>query len=819
MQTDPSTDDRENRTEMISEKTLRTLEFEKILERLASHTSFSASKKLAHDLFPTTDYDEAKAWQEEVTEVRDLMEKNEHRLNMGGVRDVRDPAIGALRGVVIEPNVLLDIRMTLRRAETLQRSLGKMQHQYPLLAEIVSEIQPCTDLQTTIDSAIDDNGEVRDTASPRLAMIRRDLKVTFDRLQTKLNKLISNPGTAQYLQENIITMRNGRYVVPVKADFKGRVRGILHDTSSSGATIFVEPENTVELNNEWRDLQLQEEKEIRRILAAITEAVAGVSEDVVRTVDVLSYLDLVKAKAEYAEQLGAIQPIFLPFKPHPDYPEHPGSTVYIEQARHPLIPGKVVPIDIDFGEDTWSLVITGPNTGGKTVALKNVGLMSVMAQCGMHLPCVEAKLSVFTGIYADIGDEQSIEQSLSTFSAHMTNTIRILDECDDHSLVLLDEVGAGTDPAEGSALARAIMNHLVDRRATTMVTTHHPELKNYAVETEGVRNASMEFDLETLSPTYRLIIGLPGRSNALAIAERLGLDDMIIEDAKTMVSSAELDAEKLLNEIHRSREGIRQREMEIEAIQEDMAAERDELRERLDKLEDERRDVLVTAQRKAENEVEELRKEIKRLRNDMRSASLPLENLKAIQETADRLVEYTRQPVEEGAIEVPPAESDGWRPRLGDTVWLETLKAEGQVVELDEEEAMVQVGTLKVRVGIHDIRRPNRIDKKIAEKEQSKRRRGRQYKEDRPVVESPGLELDLRGQRVEGALQKLDEYIDTAYLSGLPFARIIHGKGTGALRKAVREVVDGHPLVSKVTAARPNEGGDGVTIIHMAPLR
>jgi len=803
---------------MISEKTIETLELPKILDRLAEHTSFSGGRKLAQNLRPSTSLDEAKAWQQEVAEVRELLEKNENRLNMGGVRDVRSPAIGAVRGVVIEQQVLLDIRLTLRRAETLQRTIGRMQSQFPLLAEVVAEIEPCSDLQRSIEKAIDDNAEVRDTASPRLAVIRRDLKITFERLQTKLNRIISNPNTAKYLQESLITTRNGRYVVPVKADFKGRVRGILHDTSSSGATIFVEPESTVELNNEWRDLQLQEEKEIRRILAELTDEVGEVSEEIVRTLDVLSYLDLMKAKAAYADEINGIQPSLLPFRQR-DESNHPGSLIQMEQARHPLIPGKVVPIDVDFGKDTWSLVITGPNTGGKTVALKTVGLLALMAQCGLAIPCTQATLTVFEGIYADIGDEQSIEQSLSTFSSHMTNTIDILDISDDRALVLLDEVGAGTDPAEGSALARAIMNHLVDRRVTTMVTTHHPELKNYAVETDGVRNASVEFDLETLSPTYRLMVGLPGRSNALAIATRLGLGENIIDDARDMVSSAELDADKLLDEIHRSREEIRQREREIAAIQEDMDADRAELRERLDNLEDERRDVLVKAQRKSESEVEDLRREIKRLREEMRSASLPLENLRAIQETADRLVQQTRQPMEADAIDVPAAEGGDWQPRLGDEVYLDTLKSEGQIVELDKDEAMVQVGTLKVRVAINDLRRPNRDTRKVAEKQESRRRRSREWRDDRPKVESPGLELDLRGQRVDQALRNLDEYLDTAYLSGLPYTRIIHGKGTGALRRAVRETAEEHPLVSKVISARPNEGGEGVTVIHLAPLR
>lgn len=802
---------------MITEKTIGTLELPKILERLAKHTSFSAGRNLALDLFPTTDRDEANTWAQEVTEVHELLEKSENRLNLGGVRDVRDPAIAAVRGVLIEPNVLLDIRTTLRRAETLKRTLGRMQYQVPHLAEIVTEIEPCSDLQDAIMSAIDDDANVRDTASPKLAIIRRDLQAAFDKLQTRLNRIISSKSYTQYLQEAIITMRNGRYVVPVKADFKGRIKGILHDTSSSGQTIFVEPEQTVELNNAWRDLQLQEEKEIRRILAALTNEVGEHSEQIVRTVDVLAYLDVVKAKALYADEINAVAPILLPFKPRPNYPDHPGSVIELEGARHPLIPGKVVPLDLTYAEDTWALVITGPNTGGKTVALKTVGLLALMAQCGMHIPAEVAKFSVFEGVFADIGDEQSIEQSLSTFSSHMTNTIRILEECDERSLVLLDEVGAGTDPAEGSALARAIMNHLLARRATTMVTTHHPELKNYAVETDGVRNASVEFDIETLAPTYRLIVGLPGRSNALAIASRLGLDDVIINDARQMVSSAELDAEKLLAEIHRSREEIRRKEAEIAAMHEDTELERLELRERLDKLENERRDVMVQAKRKAENEVNEFRQEIARLRKDLRSASLPLEQLQAVQEAADKLIAYTREPLDNtDAVDVPAANGDGWMPRLGDTVWLDTLKAEGNIIELDESEAMVQVGSLKIRAAIRDLRRPNKTDKKIAEKELSRRRQRQEYQEPLPPrAPSPGLELDLRGQRVEQALRNLDDYLNAAYLAALPFARIIHGKGTGALRKAVRDMVEGHSLVSKVTSAAPKEGGDGVTIIHM----
>jgi DNA mismatch repair protein MutS2 len=804
---------------MITEKTLETLELTKILAQLAKHTSFSAGRDLVLEMRPTTNIDEARAWQQEVAEVRELLEKSEGRLNLGGVRDVRDAAIAATRGVMIEASVLLDIRITLRRATTLKRTLGRMNYQYPRIAEIVEEIQECNDLQTSIETAIDDNAEIRDTASPRLAIIRRDLKVVFERLQTKLNRMITNSSITQYLQDPIITTRNGRYVVPVKSDFKGKVKGILHDTSSSGATVFIEPEATVELNNQWRELQLDEEKEIRRILMALTDDVGRLSEEIVRTVDVLAYLDLLRAKAAYADQLRAVQPVLLALAPVVGNP-HPGSIIELQQARHPLIGEKVVPIDVHFGEDTWALVVTGPNTGGKTVALKTVGLMVLMAQCGLAVPCVSARMTIFEGVYADIGDEQSIEQSLSTFSSHMKNTIHILERCDEHSLVLLDEVGAGTDPAEGAALARAIIDFLVHRPATIMVTTHHPELKSYAVEKRGVRNASVEFNLETLAPTYRLIVGLPGRSNALAIAGRLGLPADIIANAREFVTNADLNADAMLDEIHRSREEVRQQSEEIAEVLATANAERLELRQRLDKLEDERRSVMVEAKRKAEQEVESFRRELRRLTTEMRAASMPLENLRAIHEVSERLLESARQPLNEAdAVEVPAADVPDWRPRLGDVVWLETLRGEGTVIELDRNDAMVQMGSLKIRAAFRDLRRPTKQDRQYAEKVASRRRQGTtEYRDERPTVKAPGLELDLRGERVDEAIQRLEEYLDAAYLSGLPFARIIHGKGTGALRKAVREKLEGHSLVMKVSTGEPNEGGDGVTVIHLAPL-
>lgn len=796
----------------MNEKTVNVLELPKILSRLATYCTFSAGAELARELRPTTDLYEAQLWQKETAEAR-LMYQNQFNASLGGARDVREPAMAATRGVMIEAQVLLDIKNTLRRAMTLKRTLGRMKGTYPLLSDHANELEECAALQEEIGRVLDENtGMVKDSASPQLATIRRDMKIAFDRLQTKLQRIIGSGANQVLLQESLITMRNGRYVVPLKSEHKGKIPGIVHDSSASGATLFIEPIETVELNNRWRELQLDEEKEIRRILLALTDLVAVDSERIVRTVEILANLDLIFAKALYAEALKAVEPALLPFETRKDNPAHPGSTIYLWGARHPLLSGSVVPIDVDFDANTWVLVVTGPNTGGKTVSLKTVGLLTLMAQCGLQLPCEKARLTVFDGVYADIGDEQSIEQSLSTFSSHMTNTIHILRECDEHSLVLLDELGAGTDPAEGSALARAILTHLKDRQVTTMVTTHHPELKVYSVETPGVRNASVEFDLETLAPTYRLIIGLPGRSNALAIAKRLGLNDDILEEARGMVTTEDLIADDLLDEIHRTREDIRRQQEQITGMREAIETERAELHAQLSSAEDERRNIIAAARRSMQQEMDDFRKEIRRLRNDLRDASLPLEKLREVQAGTESLDKALNAPVET-TPSVQRADLS-WQPRLGDSVWLDALKAEGTIIELDKDDAVVQVGSLKVRAKLAELKKPTRSEKKTLRKKYASN-----YEPSADVTVprgvSPGLELDLRGTRVEDALSKLDDYIDAAYLSGIPFGRIIHGKGTGALRKAVQERVGEHPLISKAVAAPPKEGGDGVTIIYM----
>jgi len=798
---------------MISEKTLATLELHKILQELSAYTTFGAGEEFAIELYPSTELEEVRLWQRETAEAVALLEERPN-VTVRGARDVREPVIKAQRGVIVEPSVLLDIRYTLRRGTTLKRTLGRMGATFPLLAELASEIEECLDLQNTIEKTVDDNAEIKDTASARLAIIRRGLKVALDRLQNKLNRIVANKANQAKLQEAIVTMRNGRYVIPLKAEHKGKIKGILHDSSASGATIFIEPLETVELNNKWRELQVEEEKEIRRILADLTNQIAAESERIARTVQLLGYLDLTFAKARYAIDNGCVQPKMVGLQPRPSGFAHPGTTVQLKAARHPLLKGKVVPLDLSFDDDTWVLVVTGPNTGGKTVALKTVGLIVMMAQCGLQVPADEAALSVFQGVFADIGDEQSIEQSLSTFSSHMTNIIDTLERADHHSLVILDEVGAGTDPTEGSALARALLNCLRNRGVTTMVTTHHPELKVYGVETAGVRNASVEFDLETLQPTYRLIVGLPGRSNALAIAERLGLDPAIIADARGLVATEDLEADDLLDEIQRTRAEIRLQHAELEHLQGQMTEQRDELQARLDNIEDERRDVIRAARRHAEDDLADFNKQLRRMRGEMRSAGMPAETLNALKAAADKMANWTNAPLDDDEME--RLEDIDWAPRVGDTVFLESLNAEGVIAELDDKEAQVQVGALRVRARFRDMRRRTRSEKRAAERGHV--RKFEPAEAQLPKSESPGMELDIRGQRVDDALEILDRYINAAYNAGLPFGRIIHGKGTGRLRQAVRGYLSEHLLVSKVTQGQQQEGGAGVTVIHMAPI-
>lgn len=803
----------------MNDKSAHTLELPKILDQLAHYASFSASVDLARELTPTPYLDEAQERQQETSEARLLLDTHDH-ITVGGARDVRADSLAASRGVVLEPQILLDIRATLRQATTLRRMLGRLHAQFPRLALIAERLEECTALQNEISRVLDDAGQVLDSASPKLAQVRRDMRIAFDRLQSKLNAIIHNTNNAQYLQEVLITQRHGRYVVPLRAEFKGRIPGIVHDQSSSGATLFIEPLSTVELNNTWRELQLEEENEVRRILRELCELVGHESKYIIRTVETLAQLDLVFAKAKYADALQASAPELVGFRQalHP----HPGSTIYLLAARHPLLdPKKVVPIDVEMGDDTYALVITGPNTGGKTVALKTVGLLALMAQCGLQIPANPgSRLSVFKEVFADIGDEQSIEQSLSTFSSHMKNIIGILDVADEESLVILDELGAGTDPAEGSALARSLMDDLVDRGVTTLVTTHHPELKIYSHEKNGVSNASVEFNLETLAPTYRLIVGLPGRSNALAIAERLGLPSRIIERARSMVTSDDLIADDLLDEIHKTRDEIRRKHEEVAGLKAEAEALREDLRQRLENIEEERRKLMIDARYEAEQELEALRAEIRMVRKRLMAAGQPLDVIRLVEDEAGGIETELSGALPQPVTSLPGEEENGHY-RVGDLVWLNSIKAEGQITELSADDAEVMVGRLRMRAKLDDLAPRSRGESKRDKKSTRRSKRvaaGVEATAAPMRATSPGLELDLRGETVEDALPRLEDYLDAAYMAGLPFVRIIHGKGTGALRNAIRDGLRSHPLVKKYERGGEKEGGDGVTVITLAAM-
>lgn len=775
----------------------QTLELPKILDRLASYTSFSAGAERARSLAPTTDPIEVRSRLETTAEARALL-SSRPQTSLGGARDVRPLVEAARRGVTLAPRDLLDVRQTLQVGRTLHRTLTRLHRQFPRLATVAGRIDPCPELIDAIGRCLDEQGKVRDEASDALKRIRHDLRIAHDRVLSHLQRVVSSPQNLPFLQEPLVTQRAGRYVVPLKADFKGRIPGIVHDRSASGATLFVEPLSAVELNNTWRELQIQEEQEVERILAGLTADVAASGEAIEGTVDALAELDLAFAKALYAEDLEASAPEIAPFREGP-----PGAraTLRLLQARHPLLdPDTVVPIDVVLDDETHVLVITGPNTGGKTVTLKTVGLLTLMALAGLHIPAAPGSaLSSFAAVYADIGDEQSIKQSLSTFSSHLTNILSFIHLADGQSLVLLDELGAGTDPTEGSALARALLDTFRRRGATTLVATHYPELKAYAQMTPGVQNACVEFDPETLRPTYHLTIGLPGRSNAFAIARRLGLDEEIVRAAEAMVSREDRQTEALLADIHRLRLQAAQERDAAHAARLEAEQLAEELRRRLAEIEAERSSLLQAAREEAAAELEALRREIRALRQRLRAAAEPLAEMGAVEEEAEALEEKIGEVLKPEPVAMPIP----MRPlQVGDRVWVKPLRAEGVVSALGET-LEVQVGPARVQVT------PDEVE--LRGGPQARPEPGGVTYEP-PAVAS---RIDLRGRTVEEALEELDRYLDAASLAGLPSVYVVHGKGTGALRRAVRGFLRTHPLVGSYRPGTEGEGGDGVTVVML----
>jgi DNA mismatch repair protein MutS2 len=795
-------------------KSLQVLEYPKIRERLKSFCDFSASMELARQLEPTDSYDLALARLAETTEARRLFSVAD--VGIGGAHDIRPAVDLAARGGVLDPQQLLDVKSTLISCRELKKSLDRKMDEYPRLSQIAAGLPESHGIVDAITRILSDRGEVLDSASPKLATLRREIKIAHDRLMSRLQKYLTDSGNK--LQEPIITQRDGRYVIPLRAEFKGQIKAVVHDQSSSGATLFVEPLPVVELNNKVRELELQARDEERRILYELSAQVGEHATEFKYGVENLAMLDLVFAKAKYAEELKASEPMLHPMtkdrRPKTGDDRPPSTVLCLMYARHPLLdPQTVVPIDVDLKPGTRAMVITGPNTGGKTVSLKTVGLLALMAQSGLHVPAQSgSELPLFHDVFADIGDEQSIEQSLSTFSGHITNIIRILKQIDQRSLVILDELGAGTDPQEGAALARAILNHLLETGCTTLVATHYPELKTFAHSTEGVVNASLEFDIKTLRPTYHLTIGLPGRSNALLIAQRLGLSQPIIDSAKGEINPDNLRADKLLDDIRKERNRTSREREKLEKARARLETQTKELEKRLEKIEDERREVLAKARAEGELEVAVLKKNIESLKAQLRKARQPLEAIKSIEDKLEAIEEKVEQPVERRPRTEDGGRSTVHRPlSLGERVTVSTLNAEGVVTALGESDAEVQIGSLRVRARLVDlVRKSSDQSSVISEVVAASNQRSA------VSAKSPGLELNLRGKLVEDGLEELERYLERAYSAGLLFVRIVHGKGTGKLREAVRNALKSSPYVASFEEPKDNEGGAGVTVAKMA---
>ncbi len=819
----------------MHEKSLLTLEYPKILAKVAKEAAFSASKELVQALLPTSDIDEARRRLAYTTEATRLIDLHADA-GVRGAHDVRPLLARAARDGVLNPADLLEVLETTRSSLFVARMLERLASEtFPLLHALGADIPQRPRIVQRIEETVSDEGEVLDTASPALRKLRFDIRGANQRLQERLRTLVNEFGGA--LQEPIITIRNDRYVIPVKSENRGQVRGIVHDQSSSGATVFVEPMVVVELNNRVRELQIAERQEIERILRALSAEVGQEAESLKVAVELLADFDMQLAKARYSRMTRASEPRL-----------NTQGRIELRNARHPLLSGKVVPTNFHLGRDFFMVVITGPNTGGKTVALKTVGLLTLMAQAGMHVPAEEfSELAVFEDVFADIGDEQSIEQSLSTFSSHLSRIIEILRSVEAEQLrgvpdirgkmsetltkrneprkanvlVLMDELGAGTDPSEGSALARAILSFLLERHVTTVATTHYSELKAFAHEQPGVVNASVEFNIETLSPTYKLSIGLPGRSNALAIARRLGLDDGVIERAREFLGSAGVRMENLLEGLQSERKAVEDERYNLSMERVEAEYQRKQLEEERYKLEEQRVRVLNEARTQARKELEEVQRSLAKVKLDVSRINMTRERLGENREMVRRLEEkmtVVPEPLRPKKKAEPLEEKLEGPLQIGDTVRVLSFGQNADLLGLsaDRSEAEVQMGALRFRVNVDNIERISK--RKAAAEERNTTPVATsgvvipRY-EDRPAVD---MQLDMRGWRVEQALEELETYLNDAAMAGLQSVRIVHGKGTGALRQAIREQLMHHPLVKSYASAPANEGGDGVTVIKLS---
>ena len=792
-------------------KGLELLEFPQIREILAGFTSFSASSALAFNLQPLSDCEQVSLLLRQSAEARHLLSL-EPGFSIGGVIDVREAVKMAARGKVLEPRSLLEIQQTLTAIRQLRGSLEKLPREFPLLWNIAKGMVELRQLEEGISSCLASTGELLDSASPGLAAVRYQLKQARGQLLDRLKATMESPRGRKIVQQPIITEREGRYVIPIRIEFRREIKGIVHDVSNSGATVFIEPWTTIELGNTLRELAAEESREMERILRNLSVEVGTYEAEISHSIALAADLDLALAKARYAMKARATEPILTTFSDNKKTPDSERAGVLrLVEARHPLLAKKAVPLSLEIGRGFSILVITGPNTGGKTVALKTIGLLSLMAQAGIPIPAsAESRIPVFDSIFADIGDEQSIEQTLSTFSWHMGNIVRITTGATEKSLVLLDELGTNTDPAEGSALARAILLHFLSRGTMAVATTHYSDLKAFAHATQGLQNASLDFDPVTLTPTYHLTVGIPGGSNALATASRLGLPPEIITAARDMLSKGTQELETLLA-------GLINEKQKLEALSVALKRERDEstqlnlkLENELQRLETEERKVIQETRDKVVREAAELHKEIHQAASALRK-----ERTKERTEQAKQALAAVWEQLKSEVWQTKPSgkpggeTTDDSRITVGDVVWLREANLQATVLSLSDEtqQIEVQAGQVKLRLGINSVEKVEiPLGTPLPEFTLVKR----------PLTRQPvSMELDLRGKRADEVEWELDRYLDAASLANLSEVRIVHGIGTGAVRKIVRDLLASHPLVESFRPGGRGEGGDGATVVKL----
>lgn len=789
----------------MNEKALKTLEYYKIIDMLEAFATSSIGKNKCRQLRPLDNLTEIETMQQETADALSRIYQK-GSLSFSGVKDVRGSLKRLEVGSTLGIGELLAIRSLLEnasRAKAYSRRETENEHT-DSLDNMFELIEPLSPLATEIGRCILSEDEISDDASTGLRQVRRSMKLTNDKIHTQLSSFVSG-NSRTYLQDAVVTMRNGRYCIPVKAEYKSQVPGMIHDQSSTGSTIFVEPMTIVRLNNEMRELEIQEQKEIEMILSNLSQLAAENLDAIFDDVKLLSELDFIFARAQLAKSQNATEPRF-----------NRDRIIDIKKARHPLIDKhKVVPIDIRIGETFDLLIVTGPNTGGKTVSLKTVGLLTLMGQSGLHIPAFDnSRLSVFREVYADIGDEQSIEQSLSTFSSHMTNVVRFMETADSDSLVLFDELGAGTDPTEGAALAIAILSTLHERGIRAMATTHYSELKVYALSTPGVENASCEFDVETLRPTYRLLIGVPGKSNAFAISQKLGLPLSIIERAKEQISQEDETFEDVLSNLEESRKTIESEREELASYKEEIKTLKEQLEEKQDKLDQRKERIIAEANEEAHRilrEAKDYADQTMRIFNKAGKDSMPAKELEKHRSDLRKKMDKAGKKV---ALKTPQKQKSTLRPQdlsLGDSVKVMSLNVKGTVSSKPDSKGMlfVQMGILRSKVHISDLQL---IDEPVITGPALSRTGAGKIKMNKSA--SVRTEINLLGKTVDEAVSELDKYLDDAYLAHLSSVRIVHGKGTGALRKGVHNYLKRLKYVQDFHLAEFGEGDAGVTIVE-----